>query len=1185
MAYDFLAYDKKKKKGGFKGESSIKGGLLGARIGEVDQNAGQEETQDIKKEDAVTQKTEKKAAIKEALGGGTGERKLQFLKGIKEDIKGDIRDIKEKPRSKSSLGLEIEKKVGMGGLLAGAIEKAEGRGDFLGTLDRAGKLEKEIEGDILESGDRYRIVKRKDEKTPTYVVSMPELTSDDRKAIKALETKAISEITVDPESIHDREKKKETFLKEVMNVIDKSKYDFPEPKKRAFAELIVQDMVGYGLLEPLLQDDALEEIMVVGTKKSVYVYHRKHGMCKTNIFFEEDEESENIIARIARSIGRRVDMSSPLLDARLPDGSRVNATVRPVSLDGPSLTIRKFKEDPLTVIDIIKFGTMTAELASFLWLATEGYGVKPANLLVSGGTGSGKTTTLNCLGSFIPGTDRVITIEDTAELQLPIKHWIRLETRPPNVEGRGEVSMDMLLKNTLRMRPDRIIVGEVRGAEAGTLLASMNTGQNGCLGTLHANTAKETVTRLTSAPMNVPVVMIPSLNLILMQNRFSYKGKTVRRITEIAEVGGLQKGMPQINIIYEWDPKDDKVKRTGVPSAIKRKLADLKGVSMDELENERKRREAILQYMVDKGFRGVKEVGKLINEYYISPEKVLAKIGGTPSPDISDMDEGEKSESAPESGQHEPAAEPGEREEKDGGEGRGLLGRFLKDEKDESAGQEPAAKEVVEKNEFREIVYVESEKNPLYLVPLQKFSAKDRDLVEEIERTAINEINVDPTTIGDKKEATEIFTKKVMQIIKGYFPYIPVSKRETYTKVVVQNMIGFGLLEFLLIDDDLEELMVVGTNEPIYVNHRKYGTCKTNLSFDTDEESIRIIEKIASSIGRRVDKSTPLLDARLPDGSRVNATIPPISVKGPTITIRKFKKDPLTIMDLINFRTLNIEVSTYLWIIAEGLGIKPGNILTAGGSGCGKTTTLNCLCSFIPSTDRVITIEDTAELHIPIEHTVRLETRPPNVEGEGEVTMDDLVKNTLRMRPDRVIVGEVRGAEARTLFTAMNTGHDGCMGTVHANSAKETITRLTNPPMEVPKIMLPALDLILMQNKIMYNGDTVRRITEIAEIAPQDEDKLALNTVYEWDPKTDSLKPTGVPSLLKQKIAKLKGWTIDELNKEISRRETVLKWMVDNNIRDINDVAANFGRYYSDPEGLLAMINDKKSKSDHEETG
>jgi flagellar protein FlaI len=1025
---------------------------------------------------------------------------------------------------------EHKPKGSFGGLLGEVVQKDEEdkREDrketesLIGALDRAEKIEKEIGGEIIEKGPNYKIVKTKDDKTPTYVVAMPKLDEKDKADLQKIKRTAIGEITIDPESIHDRDKRWKTFKKEVLQLMEMKFPEVPPAKQDAFAELIVQDMIGYGLLEPLLADDALEEVMVVGTHKAVYVYHRKHGMCKTNITFETNEESENIIARIARSIGRRVDMSSPLLDARLPDGSRVNATVPPVSLDGSSLTIRKFKADPLTVIDIINFHTLTVECAAFLWLVAEGYGVKPANFLVSGGTGSGKTTTLNCLGSFVPLTDRIITIEDTAELQLPVEHWVRLETRPPNVEGRGEVSMDMLLKNTLRMRPDRIIVGEVRGAEAGTLLAAMNTGQNGCLGTLHANTAKETITRLTSAPMSVPMVMIPSLNLILMQNRFQYRGKTVRRITEIAEITGLERGKVQMNIIYEWDPKDDKIKSTGVPSTFKRKLADLRGVTSETLEKELKQREEVLQYMIDTNVSGVQNVGKVINDYYIDPDGLMAKI-------------------------------------------------HKKEGMEEKA---PLQREILEEGSGYKIVRVPEEKNPQYIVSIPKVTKTEREAMEEIEKRAISDIKIDPTTIEDKGEARKMFKERIMDTMARFHPEISIAKRGDFADIIVENMIGYGLLEYLLNDDNLEEIMVVGTGKDVYVGHREYGVCRTNIRFETDDESLRIIEKIASSVGRRIDKSTPLLDARLKDGSRVNATIPPISVLGPTLTIRKFREDPLTVVDLINYNTLTPEVSAYLWVIVEGLGIKPGNILAAGGSGCGKTTTLNVLCSFTPSTERVITIEDTAELHLPIEHTVRLETRPPNVEGEGEVSMDDLVKNTLRMRPDRVIVGEVRGPEARTLFTAMNTGHDGCMGTVHSNSARETIVRLTNPPMRVPEIMIPALDLILMQSKIFHKGKTIRRITEIAEISGSEKEKLTLNNVYEWDPKSDSLKPTGVPSLLKQRMARLKGISVDELQEEIDKREKVIRWMVKKNKRSITEVSQIFERYYNDPDTVLQKIEE-----------
>ncbi|RLG58308.1 MAG: CpaF family protein, partial [Candidatus Hydrothermarchaeota archaeon] len=404
-------------------------------------------------------------------------------------------------------------------------------------------------------------------------------------------------------------------------------------------------------------------------------------------------------------------------------------------------------------------------------------------------------------------------------------------------------------------------------------------------------------------------------------------------------------------------------------------------------------------------------------------------------------------------------------------------------------------------------------------------------------------------------------------------PETSFAKQQYFAEVIVNNMMGYGLLEPLLNDDNLEEVMVISHKKPVYVNHREHGICKTNLTFgeEEEEELLRIIEKIAASVERRIDKAVPLLDARLPDGSRVNATIKPVSLEGPTLTIRKFRKKPLTIIDLINYKTLNAHVAAFLWVVVEGLGIKPGNILVAGGSGSGKTTTLNCLASFIPPTDRVISIEDTAELQLPIEHWIRLETRPPNVEGRGEINMDELVKNTLRMRPDRVIVGEVRGSEARTLFTAMNTGHDGCMGTLHANSAKETIIRLTNPPMNVPKIMIPALDLIIMQNKI-YKGDRViRRITEIAEIIEIEENgeiEIDLNMLYKWEPKSDSLKEANC-SKIKEKLAELKGWSLEELEKEIKSRERILIWMVENNIRNVSEI---INRYYSSREKLLSEI-------------
>ncbi|MFQ6135776.1 MAG: CpaF family protein [Candidatus Hydrothermarchaeales archaeon] len=1044
------------------------------------------------------------------------------------------------------------KDMALGGILGMALERAAREGeieyDIIKEIDRAGQIGEEVEGEVLEEGAKYKIIKKKDEKTPIYLVALPKLTKDDKKLLRKIEKKAITEINVDPDAILNLEEKKKTFTKEVLELIEVYYPDIPPKNRNSFTSLIVKDMVGYGLLDPLLSDDNLEEVMLLSTGKSVYVYHRKYGMCKTNIAFETDEGAIKIISRIARAVGRKIDASTPLLDARLKDGSRVNATVPPISLGGPSLTIRKFKAEPLTILDIINFGTLGADIGAFLWLAVEGYGVKPANILVSGGTGSGKTTTLNCLGSFIPSTDRIVSIEDTAELQLPVKHWIRLETRPPNVEGKGEISMDMLLRNTLRMRPNRIIVGEVRGSEASTLLTAMNTGQSGCLGTVHANTAKETITRLTSAPMNVPSVMIPALNLIIMQNRLHHKGKAVRRMTEISEVVGTGTGTFQLNTIYEWDPREDKVKATGVPSTIKHTLAELRGIDVKAVDDEIARRTSVLEWMLKEKITGIKRVGGVIKDYYIDPEELMKRIG-------------------------EGATEKGVEKRKDLGLLQEILGGV-----DEEKKEFKVEEEVLEEDELHRLVKVKGVKNPLYRVFLPKLTKKEKKILKLAEKTAIEKIEIDPTTLHDKKEAENIFKKKVAKIIEDLYVGVDPAKRKSMTNLVVLNMIGLGPLELLLGDKKLEDIMVIGSERPIYVNHSEYGTCRTNIVFESDEEIERILEKIASSIGRRIDRSSPLLDARLLDGSRANATILPVSLDGATLTIRKFKADPLTIVNLIDFHTLNTEVAAYLWLVAEGFGIKPGNILVAGGSGSGKTTTLNCLCSFVPTTDRVITIEDTAELRLPLEHWIRLETRPPNVEGGGEITMDDLVKNTLRMRPDRVIVGEVRGPEARTLFTAMNTGHDGCMGTLHSNSAKETITRLTNPPMNVPKIMIPALDLVLMQQNIYHEGRILRRITEIAEIAGQEGEKITLNNVYEWDAKTDSLKPTGIPSMVKTKITKLKGIGLGDIEDELSKRKMVLEWMVEKGIANIDDVGKVYNRYYSNPEGLMEEIRSTSSK-------
>lgn len=392
------------------------------------------------------------------------------------------------------------------------------------------------------------------------------------------------------------------------------------------ARKLFQDLVGYGEIDPLIRDDNLEEIMVIGIDKPVFVYHREYGMMKTNILFKDAGEVMNLIDSIARQINRRIDQESPILDGRLPDGSRVNATIPPISADGPSMTIRKFKRDPLTIIDLINSKTISVELAAFFWLCFDGLGVKSANAIISGGTSSGKTTTLNALSSFINPKERIITIEDTLELQIPHEHVIRMETRPPNVENRGELTMNDLVKNSLRQRPDRIIVGEVRGSEAITLFTALNTGHYG-FGTLHSNDARETITRLTNAPMSVPNIMISAIDFIIMQNRiYRSDGVSFRRISEVAEVSGIEEGVIQLNKIFEWDPQSDTIKNVGITSKTLTEIANVSGNSLNSLYDEIKNREIVLQHMVDQNIRSIRDVSTVLEMYYLDSQKVLNRI-------------------------------------------------------------------------------------------------------------------------------------------------------------------------------------------------------------------------------------------------------------------------------------------------------------------------------------------------------------------------------------------------------------------------------------------------------------------------------------------------------------------------------------------------------------------------------
>jgi pilus assembly protein CpaF len=323
-------------------------------------------------------------------------------------------------------------------------------------------------------------------------------------------------------------------------------------RKQVFHE-ILDEMTGFGPIQPLLDDPDVSEVMVNGPKK---VFIEKGGkLTKTGVTFDDDDHVERVIDRIILPLGRRVDADSPTVDARLPDGSRVNAIIRPVAIDGPSITIRKFKKDKLSIQQLVNFGSLTQNMAEFLRACVLAH----LNIVISGGTGSGKTTLLNVLSSYIQEEERIVTIEDAAELQLQQDHVVRLETKVPNTDGRGAVTIRDLVRNSLRMRPDRIVVGECRGGEALDMLQAMNTGHDGSLTTLHANTPRDALSRLETmvlmSGMDLPLKVVrqqisSAVDLIVQQTRLK---DGARKVTAITEVVGMEGDTVVMTDIFKFE--------------------------------------------------------------------------------------------------------------------------------------------------------------------------------------------------------------------------------------------------------------------------------------------------------------------------------------------------------------------------------------------------------------------------------------------------------------------------------------------------------------------------------------------------------------------------------------------------------------------------------------------------------
>jgi pilus assembly protein CpaF len=351
-----------------------------------------------------------------------------------------------------------------------------------------------------------------------------------------------------------------------------------------------------------------------------------------------------------------------------------------------------------------------------------------------------------------------------------------------------------------------------------------------------------------------------------------------------------------------------------------------------------------------------------------------------------------------------------------------------------------------------------------------------------------------------KRETTEDLSERVLRTVTEQLALdrTPLTREERrqVTREITDDILGYGPLEPLLRDDSITEVMV-NDFDKVYIE-RAGKIERTPVTFVDNAHLLRIIDKIVSQVGRRVDEASPMVDARLPDGSRVNAIIPPLSLKGPTLTIRKFSRDPYTMDDLISFGSISPKAAQFLAACVKG----KLNILISGGTGTGKTTTLNATSAFIPGDERIVTIEDAAELQLQQEHVITLESRPPNIEGQGEIRIRELVRNSLRMRPDRIIVGEVRGPETLDMLQAMNTGHEGSLTTIHANSPRDALSRLETlvmtagvelPHRAIREQIASAFDLLVQIQRLV---DGSRRVTHITEVLRMESDVITLQDIF-----------------------------------------------------------------------------------------
>ena len=465
------------------------------------------------------------------------------------------------------------------------------------------------------------------------------------------------------------------------------------------------------------------------------------------------------------------------------------------------------------------------------------------------------------------------------------------------------------------------------------------------------------------------------------------------------------------------------------------------------------------------------------------------------------------------------------------------------------------------------VIYSNNELINTYEVGILEVGDYTKIIIEKIKEDLLREGIFETSDEDyDYTSLKRAYVKKVNELLKYYLPMLSTEEKEKIVTYIVQKSLDLGFVDILIADHHIEELTINGPDSSVMIYHRKFGWLKTNLKFLEDDEIKNIATRIALENKKFFSNLNPLLDAHLSGGHRVNATLDSVSTKGSSITIRRFSDTPWTVTDLVNSETTSPLALALMWIAIEN----EFSLIVAGGTGSGKTSYLNAISTFIQASQRIISVEDTREIRLPeYAHWVPMEARQPNQEGKGGVSMLDLIVNSLRMRPDRIVIGEIRKKEeAEVLFEAMRTGHS-VYGTFHANNANETVLRLSSAPIEIPKITLTALGLVVVQHRDRKSG---KRLTlQIAEIDKDGNESV----VMQYNPKTKKQEFKKKPEKLINHLEEFQGISEKEFFRDIKKRAAIMQYLAKKNINDINEVGRIINKYYNEPEKLISQIKEE----------